>query len=106
MLIALQFLKKDFLVELGTHEELLAKDGVYSELYYTYYSHQGVEELTEVRQAPEKVEMGTSPMDTLHASPMMHPHGNMSKEEREKMMERFKKMSPEERENMRQRFHP
>jgi len=35
------------LVEQGTHEELLALNGVFKSLYDTYYAHQGVDELTE-----------------------------------------------------------
>ena len=35
------------LVEQGTHEELLALNGVFKSLYDTYYAHQGVEEITE-----------------------------------------------------------
>ena len=46
------------LVEQGTHEELLAHDGVFKALYDTYYAHQGVEELTEevVEVAKSEVE--------------------------------------------------
>jgi ATP-binding cassette subfamily B multidrug efflux pump len=35
------------LVEQGTHEELLALNGVFKSLYDTYYAHQGIEEITE-----------------------------------------------------------
>ncbi|MHA1543353.1 MAG: hypothetical protein ACTSQH_10295, partial [Candidatus Hodarchaeales archaeon] len=42
------------LVELGSHKELLDQNGVYAELYNTYYKHQGVEKLTEVYMAPQK----------------------------------------------------
>jgi ATP-binding cassette subfamily B protein len=35
------------LVEQGTHEELLAQEGVFKSLYDTYYAHQGLDEITE-----------------------------------------------------------
>jgi ABC-type multidrug transport system fused ATPase/permease subunit len=35
------------LVEQGTHEELLALNGVFKSLYDTYYAHQGLDEITE-----------------------------------------------------------
>ncbi|MFW9869947.1 MAG: ABC transporter transmembrane domain-containing protein [Candidatus Thorarchaeota archaeon] len=35
------------LVEQGTHEELLALNGVFKSLYDTYYAHQGIDEITE-----------------------------------------------------------
>jgi len=37
------------LVEQGTIEELLAKNGVFKAVYETYYAHQGIEEITEER---------------------------------------------------------
>ncbi|MFW9794731.1 MAG: ATP-binding cassette domain-containing protein, partial [Candidatus Thorarchaeota archaeon] len=36
-----------YLVEQGTHEELLELNGVFKSLYDTYYAHQGIDELTE-----------------------------------------------------------
>ena len=35
------------LVEQGSHEELLSKDGIFKALYETYYAHQGLQEITE-----------------------------------------------------------
>ncbi len=35
------------LIEEGTHEELLAQGGQFKALYETYYSHQGIEEISE-----------------------------------------------------------
>ncbi|RDE11699.1 MAG: ABC transporter ATP-binding protein, partial [Candidatus Thorarchaeota archaeon] len=37
------------LVEQGTIEELLAKNGAFKAVYETYYAHQGIEEITEER---------------------------------------------------------
>lgn len=35
------------LIEEGTHEELLALDGIFKVLYDTYYTHQGIEKISE-----------------------------------------------------------
>jgi len=102
--------EKGKLVELGTHKELLTQKGVYSELYYTYYSHQGLEELSEVHMAPQEEPLEDTPVAVV-ANGNPHPHGmkdimaNMSPEEQTKMRERFAHLSPEEREQMKRKFH-
>ena len=38
------------IVEEGDHENLMAKDGLYSELYETYFKHQSAEWISEISE--------------------------------------------------------
>ena len=69
--------EKGKLVELGNHKELLAKKGVYAELYHTYYAHQGVEELTEVYKAPEEMKTFDTQTMSTRMQGMPGGHGGM-----------------------------
>ncbi|MBN2229291.1 MAG: ABC transporter ATP-binding protein [Candidatus Thorarchaeota archaeon] len=85
------------LVEQGTHEELLAQDGIFKALYETYYAHQGIEEITEDvvevaksvvteygGEKPEPVGQGM-----MTGSGMLGVHSQMTPEMIEKLKERL-----------------
>ena len=70
------------LVEQGTHEELLALNGVFKSLYDTYYAHQGLDEITEevAEVAKSEVEKhgGEAPVPSGSGMMMMGMgHGGM-----------------------------
>ena len=108
------------LIEEGSHEELLARGGVFKALYDTYYAHQGVEELTEevAEVAREEVSRTTKEADSKEMQMFKHvlKSGEPTPELMKKMMERIppetlRKMmsdspdiSPEMREKLRKRM--
>ena len=108
------------LIEAGSHEELLARGGVFKALYDTYYAHQGVEELTEevAEVAREEVSRTTKEADSKEMQMFKHmlKSGDPTPELMKKMMERIppetlRKMmsdssdiSPEMREKLRKRM--
>ena len=108
------------LIEEGSHEELLARGGVFKALYDTYYAHQGVEELTEevAEVAREEVSRSTKEADSKEMQMFKHmlKSGEATPELMKKMFERIppetlRKMmsdgsdiSPEMREKLRMRM--
>ncbi len=54
------------LIESGTHEELIAREGVYTDLYKTYYAHQGVRAAEEIVEGIELEEY----VETIHSNKM------------------------------------
>ncbi len=88
------------LIEEGTHEELLNLGGQFKALYETYYSHQGIGEISEevAEVAKEEVEKYGVTETTAPSHGMMMGMGGMgmmagmqpSPEMMEKIMERYK----------------
>ncbi len=81
------------LIEAGSHEELLARGGVFKALYDTYYAHQGVEELTEevAEVAREEVSRTTKEADSKEMQMLRHmlKSGDSTPELMQKMIERI-----------------
>lgn len=88
------------LVEQGSHEELMKEDGIYADLYNTYYSFQGLEtiDLDEIdleEEASEEVDL--SPMALLRMGPEGHiklkqmiDEGKISQEQIQEIMSKAK----------------
>ncbi|HUT82839.1 MAG TPA: ABC transporter ATP-binding protein [Candidatus Bathyarchaeia archaeon] len=89
------------MVEDGSHEELMKQDGIYADLYNTYYSFQGLEtiDLKEliIEDEEEVAKAELSPMTHMSMNPegmakikQMVAEGKITKEQLEKMKEKMK----------------
>ncbi|MFW9924860.1 MAG: ABC transporter ATP-binding protein [Candidatus Thorarchaeota archaeon] len=81
------------LVEMGSHEELMKKEGIYHELYETYYSFQGLESI-DLSAIDYEEEVELSPMAMLEM-------GKIDKEKISKLMAEGK-ITPQMMEKMKQ----
>ncbi|NHJ87685.1 MAG: ABC transporter ATP-binding protein [Asgard group archaeon] len=87
------------LVEQGSHEELMQKEGIYADLYNTYYSFQGLEKI-ELEDLEEEIALEHSALSTEEIMAMVAKdhdkfkqlvaEGKISKEQMATMMERMK----------------
>ena len=86
------------LEEIGSHDELMKKDGIYADLYNTYYSFQGLESISldEIDTEEDEEEIEVSPMQLMRTNPekfhKLVEAGKITPEMLEKMKKKAKEM--------------
>ena len=90
------------LMEMGTNDELLKQDGIYADLYNTYYKFQGLDTLDIDAVLEEEEEMELSPKAMLASGKIDHEklkkmvaEGKISPAQLEQMKQKMEKGSPE-----------
>ena len=74
------------LMENGTHEELMKEDGIYADLYNTYYVHQGLEEIDIKPEELEPEELEEVQKQPMKMNMRHHAMGDMKKKKEKKKM--------------------
>ncbi|MHA1441948.1 MAG: ABC transporter ATP-binding protein [Candidatus Heimdallarchaeota archaeon] len=86
------------LEEIGSHDELMEKDGIYADLYNTYYSFQGLESinLDEIDTEDVEEEVELNPMQLMRTNPekfhKLVKEGKITPEQLEKIKKKAKEM--------------
>ncbi len=90
------------LMEMGTHDELMNSDGIYADLYETYYKFQGIEAIDIESFLDEDEEYELSQMAMMKAGKLDHEkikimvaEGKISPAQLEQMKQMMEKASPE-----------
>ncbi len=83
------------MVEVGTHDKLMEQDGIYADLYNTYYVHQGLEEIELTIDDLEPESLEEQPMKQM-MQPMNQMSGGMSPEMIAHLKEAAEGKSPKE----------
>lgn len=90
------------LMEMGTNDELLKQDGIYADLYNTYYKFQGLDTLDIDAVLAEEEEIELSPMAMMASGKLdqekikkMVAEGKISPKQLEQMKQKMAKGSPE-----------
>ncbi len=93
------------LVEMGSHNELMKKGGIYADLYNTYYAHQGMVkvDISIAELEPEKLEESTMKKKNKENGKLLFNNDISPKQMKDmpkELKEKMRDLSPEERKKM------
>jgi ABC-type multidrug transport system fused ATPase/permease subunit len=107
--------EKGELMEMGTHDELMKSDGIYADLYETYYKFQGIDAIDiEAFLEEDEEEFDLSPMAMLQSGKIDHEkikkmvaEGKITPAQLEQIKQKMSQASPEMKAKMmKKKKHP